>query len=907
MAVDSQGTAPGQEVFTAVITPVTHHPTLRRLKNDRRCQIPVAQVGRARVRHPRRSDTPAMFEPDLGPMPDDDDDELNDELNDIGLLTREAPAAKTTKAKSAPREKPAPKSSAWELTGNAELDALFQSSTLTARSLNVAASRPSTTGPSQGKPLRSTPVEVPISRAEKILAKLAEQKEEDDKESKKLDRQRKRVEDDARAEAAAASARAAAEAHDARVEAQLAGAIQLGQDVKEKAARVEAALADAGDGSDETPSPRDVARALRDDAFEPDTLSRPGSDPRDSCVTNMPRSVRDAPSDASAIANAAEADAKRRGADAGDAVAHALREAIVGGWLEQRFLIARRDGEAAGAAGGAGEGEAKRKDSSPVMSVVGGVMRSAAAAILGGGSRARESVSPAALVRAPPLCAEDTARWLFQTATAPSSARDASWVTICARNALYASLGFEPNPALAPAPRWLCGTPTLRAPPAVPWRIKASDIIGALGACGVVVDVDALGESLGKESRAGAGAGVGEPSSRTAAKRKRPAAATTGGEGDGLCALSGRGEGDREATVQLYQDKERRRLRPQIFAAIQIAGAAAAAARWTPRRRFASATVTPVKGSAPPASAANAVREEGPHCWVRDDPEGAADLLAVLAGLRIDPRAGALRAAVDHCAENLLAAAALGCDGDEWRAFRSAAASKLAKVGPTHVARLAAIRWIPWSNRKEQEVQDLAALVAIEHIVPLILQRLEADDSGPAPSGTNALAKKKKPRPNPKAKKPAEKSDDVDAWQRRAVQALDPIRVDVESDVDAAWAIHTAMHLADIVLHAGTLGGGAGLRGRSLGANGAPRTPGKEAAESASLDAAAESFMQFLKRTKANIPRSGKTAMNALKNLAVVIFTRQQRAEQLRRTKTEHERANSSSDDDDGEDEDEDE
>ena len=68
-----------------------------------------------------------MFEPDLGPMPDDDDDELNDELNDIGLLTREAPAAKTTKAKSAPREKPAPKSSAWELTGNAELDALFQS------------------------------------------------------------------------------------------------------------------------------------------------------------------------------------------------------------------------------------------------------------------------------------------------------------------------------------------------------------------------------------------------------------------------------------------------------------------------------------------------------------------------------------------------------------------------------------------------------------------------------------------------------------------------------------------------------------------------------------------------------------------------------------------------------------
>jgi hypothetical protein len=63
--------------------------------------------------------------------------------------------------------------------------------------------------------------------------------------------------------------------------------------------------------------------------------------------------------------------------------------------------------------------------------------------------------------------------------------------------------------------------------------------------------------------------------------------------------------------------------------------------------------------------------------------------------------------------------------------------------------------------------------------------------------------------------------------------------------------------------------------------------------------------MQFLKRTKASIPRSGRTAFNALKNLAVVIFTRQQRAEQLRRNKMEHENADSSDDDSDGEDEDE--
>ena len=300
-----------------------------------------------------------MFEPDLGPMPDDDDDELNDELNDIGLLTREAPAAKTTKAKSAPREKPAPKSSAWELTGNAELDALFQSSTLTARSLNVAASRPSTTGPSQGKPLRSTPVEVPISRAEKILAKLAEQKEEDDKESKKLDRQRKRVEDDARAEAAAASARAAAEAHDARVEAQLAGAIQLGRDVIEKAARVEAALADAGDGSDETPSPRDVARALRDDAFEPDTRQPPRvRSARQLCREHAEER------EGRALGRFGDRARRRGGCQTTRRRRGRRRRARAEGSDRRRvaragFLIARRDGVAAGAAG---EGKVRRSE-----------------------------------------------------------------------------------------------------------------------------------------------------------------------------------------------------------------------------------------------------------------------------------------------------------------------------------------------------------------------------------------------------------------------------------------------------------------------------------------------------------------------------------------------------------------
>ena len=316
----------------------------------------------------------------------------------------------------------------------------------------------------------------------------------------------------------------------------------------------------------------------------------------------------------------------------------------------------------------------------------------------------------------------------------------------------------------------------------------------------------------------------------------------------------------------------------------------------------------PVKGgSARPTTtaAAAAVRDEGPHCWVRDDPAGRRRLRfwRVCESTREPGGArggGPLRR--EHPRRRRL-----GLRRRRVARVPVGRGVEAREVGPTHAARLAAIRWLPWSTRKEQEVQDLAAIVAIESLVPLVLERLEAHDAATTTTKTHA-AKKKKPRPNSKAKKPAEKSardDDVDAWQRRAVQALDPVRVDVESDVDAAWAIHTAVHLADIVLHAGTLGGGTGLRGGSLGVNGAPRTPGKEAAECASLDAAAESFMQFLKRTKANIPRSGKTAMNALKNLAVVIFTRQQRAEQLRRTKTEHERANSSDDDSDGEDEDE--
>ena len=140
------------------------------------------------------------LDPDFGQMSDDDDDML-----DAGLPEIDAPAVKT-KPKAPARKKQEPKTaSAWAKTGNAELDALFAPSTLTVRSLNTA-SRPSMTGAASAKPPRggADTSTVPISKAEKLLAKLAQQKEEDDKESKKLNRLQKHVEDDARAEAAAA-------------------------------------------------------------------------------------------------------------------------------------------------------------------------------------------------------------------------------------------------------------------------------------------------------------------------------------------------------------------------------------------------------------------------------------------------------------------------------------------------------------------------------------------------------------------------------------------------------------------------------------------------------------------------------------------------------------------------------
>ena len=64
--------------------------------------------------------------------------------------------------------------------------------------------------------------------------------------------------------------------------------------------------------------------------------------------------------------------------------------------------------------------------------------------------------------------------------------------------------------------------------------------------------------------------------------------------------------------------------------------------------------------------------------------------------------------------------------------------------------------------------------------------------------------------------------------------------------------------------------------------------------------------MRWLRGTKASIPRSNKTALCTAKNLAVAVYTRHQRAQQLRESKHEHEQESDAEMDDD-EDEDEEE
>jgi hypothetical protein len=207
-------------------------------------------------------------------------------------------------------------------------------------------------------------------------------------------------------------------------------------------------------------------------------------------------------------------------------------------------------------------------------------------------------------------------------------------------------------------------------------------------------------------------------------------------------------------------------------------------------------------------------------------------------------------------------------------------------------------------------VQDRAALAALEDLAPRIARAIEENRSGEEeegdadPPGDPGEAKnptRKKPekgkrsKPEPAAKKTekaasASASDagasalpSAEALRTAAVEALRPVRVTKRASADAAWALATAIRLADLVLHSGLAS--VPREGESGAAAAAAA-----AADAASLQRASEGFMAFLKDVKAKITNNHRAALSAVKMLAVALYTRHQRAQQLR--EAEHDLAN---------------
>jgi hypothetical protein len=597
-------------------------------------------------------------------------------------------------------------------------------------------------------------------------------------------------------------------------------------------------------GIDETPYPSDVVRALSDDAFVLSADDDDVGEEEDDAYHAGEDGDDDVPSDLRQFADAAEAGAASRGdlREAANETARkeALREVLTGGWLARAF-ISRTD--AAAAATTTTEGETE----------------TAAA------------------------CAADTARWLWAAATDVAASRA---IVLGARDALLAASGHEPlYSSTCGVARRRRGVGVLRPAPRVSWAPTAKEVLRALAANGVVA---AAAKSNGgaKKKSAGRGSKRGGDGNGNA----KAAAAASENSGRAAFPLSGRGVEDQREVVALTTPAPGA-LRPQIFAVVQLTTA------WC--------DVAPDDGGC------------------ATDADAASDLLAVLASLHRDPRAGACYAAIDAASTALVSAFSGGvragdslCLGSakararenaratRWREFADAAAPKLARTGPTHASRLAAIRWLPWRTRREQELQDVAALRALEDVVPHVLR--EAGGGGAAAASSDddddsgdeiAVA-----AANPPAKRAKTAGGDrelnLGELQAAAVRVLSPVVVGAETSADAAWALWTAIHLCDTALHSGAAsGGGAG--------GGAPHTPGKQAAEASSLSEAVVRFMGFLKTTKASIPRGNKTALAAAKNLAVAVMTRHQRAQQLRETKHELAREDEDDEDDEGEEEEE--
>ena len=455
----------------------------------------------------------------------------------------------------------------------------------------------------------------------------------------------------------------------------------------------------------------------------------------------------------------------------------------------------------------------------------------------------------------------ETAAWLHDVATNRGTV-DRECV-LGARDALLASAGFEAGaggeaaaPSLAPSrlvepaiarPRDARGddAPSAAAAPrSVPkrpdarggvprWNFPARDSLAALSRVGIPL----LDDAGTPEEGGGLLAGGDEAALRAASEIRR---ATPGP------------------------------VAPRTFAAVQLLGARC-------------------------AGAFDEDRDENP---VEADPPLAAKALAALAAVRLDPRAGAMRASVDFAGAAMLSAASVASP-EAYASFAAEAATRVARVGRTHASRLAAVRWLPFASERGQRVQDRAALAALEDLAPRIVNAIEEDRSGEEEEGDKAKnPTRKKPDIKGKRSKPAAKKTEkaasasdaaasalpsAEALRAAAVEALRPVRVTKRASADAAWALATAIRLADLVLHSGLAS--APREGESGAAAAAAA-----AADAASLQRASEGFMAFLKDVKAKITNNHRAALSAVKMLAVALYTRHQRAQQLR--EAEHDLAN---------------
>jgi len=108
--------------------------------------------------------------------------------------------------------------------------------------------------------------------------------------------------------------------------------------------------------------------------------------------------------------------------------------------------------------------------------------------------------------------------------------------------------------------------------------------------------------------------------------------------------------------------------------------------------------------------------------------------------------------------------------------------------------------------------------------------------------------------------------------QSAATATLGGVVVDGHTTAEEAWALVSAIHHVDVVLHAGMAE--------------PTRSETETETETETANVAQRSFMSFLKDVKAKVPRSNKAGLQALKTLAVATYTRHQRAQQLRESKS---------------------